>query len=173
MLQPSERRGTLLPVPLIDPQTGATSCTRLSWQGEALPLLKGAGSVSRTFKDQPWWVTAVWWGSSHYPGCPNYIGYWSRNRSPRNCDLPPEPVVRHVGLRQRECRWEPIYPRLGRSLYRVTPPRWFIDHIDISPTRSKVRDDCRKAVKEYNGSGEVDVIPPINQHRHCATWLWT
>jgi hypothetical protein len=41
-----------------------------------------------------------------------------------------------------------------------------------NPTRRRVRDDCGQAEKEHRASGEVDIIPPADQHRQCAGWLW-
>jgi hypothetical protein len=56
--------------------------------------------------------------------------------------------------------------------YKRGVPRWFVEHVWNNPTRVRVRDDCRQAVKEYRANGEVDVIPPVDQHRQCAGWLW-
>lgn len=129
--------------------------------------------MSRTDKDQPWWVAAQWWEPQHYR-CPN-ARRWREVRGDRACDLPAEPVVgREAWCRRLRCRWVPIWParRDGRVLVQSAPPRWFVNHIDTAPTRRRVRDDCRRAVQEYRATGEVDVIPPTDQHRHCATWLW-
>lgn len=63
-----------------------------------------------------------------------------------------------------------MWPRIRN--YRSTPPRLFVDLVEKSPTRARVRDDCRRAIAEYRATGQVDVIPPIDQHRHCAAWLY-
>jgi len=40
------------------------------------------------------------------------------------------------------------------------------------PDRARVRDGCRRAVVEHRATGEVDVIPPVEQHRHRAGWSY-
>ena len=123
--------------------------------------------MSRTDKTDPWWVVAEWWEPCH-DQCPE------AGRRVRECDLPAEPVVRHPGRRYRfgrGCEWVPAWPDRIRDV-RTGPPAWFVDHVWTSRTRARVRDDCRRAVKEYRATGEVDVVPPVDQHRHGAAWLW-
>ena len=134
--------------------------------------------MSRTRKDQPWWVRAEWWEPEHW--CQDYgRSRWYRCRP--HCDLPAEPIVNYLdtakyqGPRQRRsCCWVPVWPPRtdGGYYYQVAPPKWFVNHVSIAPTRRRVRDDCRRAIQEYRATGDVDIIPPIDQHRHCATWLW-
>ena len=125
--------------------------------------------MSRTDKDDPWWLTAT--------------GVEERHLHLRHgCNLPPKPdankplrpVSWHRGY-TTACYWYPTYDdKRNRVIWhsRSGVPKWFINHVSTAPTRVKVRDDCIKAKKEYRGSGEVDTMPPITQHRHCAAWLY-
>lgn len=124
--------------------------------------------MSRTDKDAPWWM--------HSPGVrERHSHYW---RKP-TCDLPPEPAsgttVRPI-YGTTHCVWYPEWPDDNRRRVlwhsRGCPPAWFIDHVGNAPTRVKVRDTCIQARKEYRATGEVDVMPPTNQHRHCGAWLY-
>lgn len=137
--------------------------------------------MSRTDKDTPWWVFTKEWEEDH---CHSYWekvplekweAYWRHEWRPlkvvRECDLPLEPRPQdYCGRGKHQCQWVPVRPFGGNRGYNA--PRWAIEHIDISPTRVKVRDDCILARKQYQATGDVDVIPPINQHRHCAAWLY-
>lgn len=129
--------------------------------------------MSRTDKDTPWWVVAEYWKPVHRFTC--VTSRYGR----RDCDLPPEPLRRHRSAQPRfpkqQCHWMPEWPPDHISSYpwSVGPaPRWFRDHVWRDPERALVRDQCILARKEYNGNGEVDVIPSTEQHRHCAAWLY-
>lgn len=47
-----------------------------------------------------------------------------------------------------------------------------MQHIYHDPQRTKVRDTCRRAIAEYRGTGEVDVMPPVDQGRNAAGMYW-
>lgn len=129
--------------------------------------------MSRTDKDTPWWVVAELWKPAHFR-CPNAIvrRWWTIER---DCDLPAEPLVaRYRGSRRRSgmnCHWSPVWP-FAHWNGLPGPPKDFRDLVWNGPTRRAVRDDCRKAAKEYRGEREVDTMPPTAQHRHCARWLY-
>lgn len=135
--------------------------------------------MSRTDKDMPWWLLAEEWEPQH-SRCFDmpYNRFWSQDRRVRECDLPLEPSVKQyhecTGRIRRHskhrCIWVPVWPKW---LHRwPSPPTWYINYIDASPTRVKVRDDCILARKQYRATGDVDVVPPVNQHRHCAKWSY-
>jgi hypothetical protein len=68
----------------------------------------------------------------------------------------------------------PNHPRTGlrRLIGGGGPPRRFIRDAWTCRDRQAVRIACRNATKEFHGDRVVDTIPPIDQHRHGAQWLW-
>jgi len=132
--------------------------------------------MSRTDKDTPWWVAAELWEPYHYR-CEAARSGWAGMSRERDCDLPAEPIIsayRTPRRGLRACLWVPVWApfRNQRRHGQPPPPRWFVDHVWNAPSRRAVRDDCREAAKEYRGTGEIDVVPPTTQHRHCAAWLY-
>ena len=142
------------------------------------------GTMSRTDKDVPYWVDAEYWEPYHYRCGNSYRTYWGVTSTPkeRECNLPvdPPPIRQHREVKKkwgwRECYWEPAWAMRrdchGRDRSRPHVPHWYVDHVGNAPSRVRLRDDCRQAAKEYRATGEVDIIPPTYQHRHCAMWLW-
>lgn len=139
--------------------------------------------MSRTDKDRPYYTDAEWWEPYHYQCGKSYRSYFGTVRTTparRQCDLPPEPIIAQYQARRRHngrgCSWDPAYPpgvdEHGRDRVHVSVPKWFVDHIWNNPSRVRARDECRQAAKEYRASGEVDVVPTTDQHRHCAGWAW-
>lgn len=139
--------------------------------------------MSRTDKDLPYWARATWWEPHHNRNCVNRVETGGRRWSPKSdrswqCDLPPEPVLRGYARRYKPgmgCTWEPCWDwqlRNWEPCYSH-PPKSYVDHVWNNMVRRWVRDSCRQAAKEYRATGEVDVIPPIDQHRHCAGWSWS
>ena len=123
--------------------------------------------MSDTDKDQPYWVTAVWYEAQHTCGEHTITG-WQRRTEP--CNLPAEPV-RHrrdaSAWRTKSCVWVACWER----------HRWFRspskDAVRVywnGPQRRAVRDDSRTAIAEYRATGEVDVIHETRQARHGVTW---
>ena len=51
-------------------------------------------------------------------------------------------------------------------------PKWFRRHIWSGAQRTLVRDQLTRARQEYTGSGDTDVVPSTDQHRHSAAWLY-
>jgi hypothetical protein len=84
-------------------------------------------------------------------------------------------VREHEDWRRRGCDWVPVcdwqwgwrrYVRDGGV------PKWFRDHVWTNMIRTKLRSELTRAKQEYNGSGDTDVIPNIDQHHHGAGWLY-
>ena len=125
--------------------------------------------MSRTDKDEPWWVRAQWWEPAHYR-CPH-----ATRAGRRECDLPPAPNLRQYHRRKLVSvgrrSWEPS-DDLVYFLLRPPPPKSFRDDVWTRPQRRAVRDACRAAAKEYRGDREVDTEPPTDQHRHNAQYLY-
>lgn len=136
-------------------------------------------TVSDTDKDKPWWVTTTWWEPTHL-WCENDNAkrWYSRDR--RVCDLPDRPVAKRdrprlsAWRRRNEvhCYWWPTWERTKFRYKTGNPPRWFVHDRWTGVERTSVRDDCRRAAAEYRAAGEVDTMPSVRQHRHCAGWLW-
>lgn len=129
--------------------------------------------MSRTDKDTPWWVLSEWYEPRH--------SRCQHSRFPRpgqQCDLPAAPRLEHpskVRFTGRHCYWYPLWPVNFRSYFSwapCPPPRWFRQHTWYDPDRTRTRDDCRKAIKEYRGSGGIDTIPRTDQHKHSAGAIW-
>lgn len=127
------------------------------------------GDMSRTDNTDPLWVRAEWWEPRHFL-CPRTcVSRWYRD-----CDLPDEPVRQHPQLVTHRagdphCRWLPCWTE-SWSWAKRGAPFWSWQPIYTGPERRRVRDQCRKAMQEYRGSGEVDIIPSTTQHRHVAAW---
>lgn len=127
--------------------------------------------MSRTDKDLPHWLLSTWWEPDHYR-CQHTI--FSDGRA---CDLPDEPVRERPvkttwKTRVRSCTWRPCWDYYDRPYGPQGVPPWFVRMEFTGPERSRVRDECRKALKEYNSTGEVDAVPSVTQHRHMARWDW-
>lgn len=117
--------------------------------------------MSRTDKDRPPWVRAKDEPSPtewHYWMCETKFPRWGLARV-QPCDID----QRHKGRCQ--------YFERDRA-WHSAPPNWFRLHRWYEPERNSVRMDCGRAVKEYRGVSEVDVLPSIEQHRHGASWDW-
>lgn len=112
--------------------------------------------MSRTDKDTPYWVKCEWYKAIHHYLC-----------DLRDCDLPQEPVRRKPIISR--CYWKPDWYYHN---WRVSVPKWYRDHIWINSKRRQLRDQLISAKKEYNSTKDTNVIPNIDQHRHCAWWLW-
>lgn len=127
--------------------------------------------MSRTDKDVPWWVTAKLWEPRH-----SYCQFdWSRWRTftfTRECDLAPEPMLHMWRDRYRRlhCHWRPVWVEYKGARHRS---QWmgFVDVIDKSPSKAKVRDSCIAAKKEYNSTRWVDTEPPACTTRHLGRLL--
>jgi hypothetical protein len=148
--------------------------------------------MSRTDKDTPDWVTATWWKPRH--AC--HPRRWIRERQyftfnggqlvpyrtvpahwipARGCDLPPEPAGTWPAPgwpRGMGCHWEPDHTG-GRRRWYSSPPRWYRRHVWYGVERTRLRTERQHMIKEYRAGGTVDTIPATDQHRHCATWLWS
>lgn len=112
--------------------------------------------MSRTDKDDPIWVRADYFQPRHH--------YWC-GRSPRYaCDLPAAPLRRHPHTTAvfRHCGWMPVRDWRTRPLLPAYTG-W------QDPQRRVVVNQCRRAVQQYNGSGEVDVVP-VEPTKRRAMW---
>lgn len=120
--------------------------------------------MSRTDKDVPNWVRAEEWEPRHTIRC---------EFGREDCSLPVEPSYHRPGKFRfhRGCVWLPSYD-LTYDLRMRGTPHWFATLYFTRPERAKVRDTLKKAKAEYKATGEVDVEPPTEQHRHSARWLW-
>ncbi len=124
--------------------------------------------MSRTDKDAPWWAQTNLYEPTHGRHCPEQRSVW-RRWPLLPCNLPPEPVrksPRGYTWRSLDCRWEPCWPSWMWKPWHHTPDREDRRLMWWGPDRSHVRDTCRKALKEYNGSADVDTLPPQYYHRH-------
>ena len=129
--------------------------------------------MSRTHKDKPWWVQAVWYKPDHDMGCPHRIpryGTWP----PVACNLPPEPSVTIFAVAWRRkakhgCHWAADYrSAVGDHRYIYTRgPRRKERHFDWwGPSRANVRDVLSDAGKCYRGDGDAGDREPRGHHRH-------
>ena len=130
--------------------------------------------MSRTDKDNPWWVTTEWWQTRHNHcdrahESPHHGYRLAGTPVTRTCDLPPDPVISTYHAPETGCHWTPEHTNRRWSLDEH-PPRWLVDAVWNNRQRLRVRDTCRAATKEYRGSGDVWTEPPVDQHHHCATW---
>lgn len=130
--------------------------------------------MSRTDKDQPYWMLSEYW-AAHHESC--QYATWRRGR--RECDLPPEPIRQHperhngrTRLYRPSCTWWPTWDYYYRPYGPRGVPTWFVRAYFTRPDRRRVRDECDSARQEYNATGEVDTIPSVNQHRHQARRDW-
>lgn len=139
--------------------------------------------MSRTDKDTPWWVQTNWYIPVHVH-CQEgpYAKYrWMMSqRGPRACDLPSAPVriyVRHrnawrLPIEDQHCYWEPEWPWRRRYLYTWGPRGkdrrlgWW------GPDRSRLRDECREARKQYRGFGDVEIEVSAIHHNHAPIKGW-
>lgn len=136
--------------------------------------------MSRTDNTTPFWVRAEWYEPDHH--CRQHRARrWPGNRI-GDCDLPAEPVRhphrfslwRHPELTTR-CTWEPVwtyderYPHGPATGARKTDRRVYWN----GPQRALLRAQLGQARQEWNGSGDTDVEPCVEPHRHRAEWLCT
>lgn len=136
-------------------------------------------AMSRTDKDTPWWVRAVWYEPDHDRTCvlfisANYQHRWGPERNP--CDLPSEPVVGDgLGLTRRtskgchrktRCTWSPEYPHRDRFKYTRRPDRSFFLADWWGPARTEERDILHDAKKRYHSEGDPGDREPRGHHRH-------
>lgn len=129
--------------------------------------------MSRTDKDAPHRARAEWWEPYH--NCAEFATFaWRRGE--RSCTLPAEPTAEWQPVtRWRSCHWTPVTDRstgYSRSWRGGHLPKWYIDHVWNNRVRTLLRAQLRRAAAEFRAAGDVDVISTVDQHRHCARWLW-
>jgi hypothetical protein len=132
--------------------------------------------MSRTDKDAPYWVRATFYVPDHAYDCPDYRPRHHPREYPlRVCNLPAEPVRRHPNLsawrRWREigCIWEMSWvdDRWAIDINRDRPRGRIDRRLNWwGPDRSRTRDACRSAAREFNETGDVDTEPGTRNHRH-------
>lgn len=134
--------------------------------------------MSRTDKDKPYWVRTDWYRPVHNHCQHHDTPYdWQRfPNGPRQCDLPETPTYySSASWRMRQnpcCHWEAEWPRLWRYPYTRGPRRddralgWW------GPDRRLVRDQCRKAMQEYRGSGDMEIVVSTRHHNHSPSKGW-
>ncbi len=132
--------------------------------------------MSRTDKDVPIWVSAVWYEPEHN-WCDAPRRQFAAHRKLRPCDLPPEPKRQHrtsapstyrrgQRIEDLHCGWIPLWPD------RTGAPRWYVQHIYHDPQRTLVRDTLRAAAREWNHHGDTDLEPAPIQGRGGARWYY-
>jgi hypothetical protein len=144
--------------------------------------------MSRTNKDKPHWVRTKWYVPVHIYcreasySAPRLGLRYGRYRRPglRDCDLPIEPVYANPRLltwlkpplEPSHCYWEATWPVRWNYPY-TRPPRRDDRHLGWwGPDRRLVRDQCRKAIQEYHGSGDIEIIVSIRHHTHSPAKGW-
>jgi hypothetical protein len=138
--------------------------------------------MSRTDKDVPWWVATEWYEPDHN-GCqsaPSHVVRWTASpRESRVCDLPEvptrhNPYMRAWRGRKREmhCVWEAQWPWKARYRYGWGPTREDCRLVWWGPDRRRIRDECRKAVQEYRGTGDVEIVVSTRHHTHSPAKGW-
>jgi len=133
--------------------------------------------MSRTDKDQPWWVRSELMVPSHSVSCEHRIPRY--HPADHTCDLSPEPPARTKPngpkprmFRKEHCTWEPEWPWKRRYKY-TRPPFKRERHLDWwGPARARDRDAVIKARQEYHGCGQVDEPKVMPQHRHASIKGW-
>jgi hypothetical protein len=136
------------------------------------------GVMSRTFKDQPWWVRSTEWVQVHHDCEFEIPRRFVFHHPSRACNLPPEPslavwkTTRATHWRRQfvQCFWEPKFP--SYRTFVGGPPKWYIDHIWNNPVRTREREYARRALKEFRANGDVEEILPDEQHHHRAGWYY-
>lgn len=125
-------------------------------------------SVSRTDKDDPYWVRGRYTDrrrAQHHWNCdsgaPAYAwGAYSTGDGSHSCDLD-DP---HNGGWGRGCYWHP----LDRDLFPYTtrPDRDEIRDRYFGPERTHIRDPLRAAARDWNTHGDTNIEPVNRQTRH-------
>lgn len=144
--------------------------------------------MSRTDKDVPWRIAAEWYAPLHmYCQYDNFhVGFWPkvpRRQGRRPCDLPPAPrrgenhpsAWRNSWRRDEyHCTWEPEYPYGSYRWSYNRPPTKKERHLDWwGPDRAQRRDQCREAMKEYSGEGDIEATFVYGyHHRHASKKGW-
>jgi hypothetical protein len=143
--------------------------------------------MSKTYKTNPWWVTAEWWRPVHDLRCENHthircIGHRRSGSEVLECDLPAEPVVQHfrtIGWRGRShdvrprCRWEPDVP----SYYSAAGARYWPRERYVKEQANQIERSIRAAWRTVRQEllqvsiGDLDDVElPDPRHRHFAMW---
>jgi hypothetical protein len=142
-------------------------------------------AMSRTDKDIPWWIESEWYEPFHGEHCIYLVPYfrgWGPRPTTVPCDLPDEPrrdayvpwYRYRPGDRPTMCVWEPCYGRLAYRYRYTRPPTKRERHSEwYGPVRAQLRDRLTEARKQYQGSGDVEMIEePIGHHRHASLNGW-
>lgn len=142
--------------------------------------------MSRTDKDLPDWYAEYYEPSHHCIDYPN-TRYWQRSQE--HCDLPPEPIVKSpnnlCGYPRRitkpesfpshnwptTCSWEPVHPPERKKWYNMNPGWWY-HQVWLEPERTRVRDQSRKALQDYNANGDTEVDIADYRKKHNGGWFW-
>lgn len=133
--------------------------------------------MSRTDKDVPMHIEVTWWRPWHVSTdeatCEHAHANYSTGpggRPNRACDLPAAPVVGRYSeeFHRGGCWWTPVHVRA----HYPNPDHGAINLVWTSSERAAARVDCRNALKEYRGSGDVETLPTVRQNRYCSTKKW-
>jgi hypothetical protein len=130
--------------------------------------------MSRTDKDKPWWVRTEWYKADHR--CRLAVPAMAR-WSTYECDLAPEPFRGYTEPRWMHpskpgCTWAAEWPRRDRYNY-TRPPTRVDKHLGWwGPDRRDVRDLMNEARKQYHGYREVEILEPVQHHRHAGKKGW-
>ena len=123
--------------------------------------------MSKTNRTDPYWVRAKNNASSTEVShsCVEFTldhdRRWMRYAPTEHCDV-------DTGPKTLCCR----YFTSNIHDMPTSAPSWFIDHLWTSLDRTRARDECRDAMRDYNAYGETDLIPTTDNHRHDAMWRW-
>ena len=123
--------------------------------------------MSKTFATHPYWVRVLHDKSktdvSH--SCVEFlVDYdrrWTRYAPTEPCDVDTGPNTL--------CRR--YFTNIVHDIH-TSVPSWFIDHHWTSLDRTRARDECRDAMRDYNTYGETDIVPTTDNHRHDALSWW-
>lgn len=135
--------------------------------------------MSRTDKDAPFWVRAVFYEPLHDWYCPYRIARsWQHSRRGSICTLPSTPVRsapwrRKSGTRVPkvpECLWVPADEWDRR--YFTQPPRRIHRRLYFHvPNRQRMRNFVTRTRQLYNGSGDIeDTIEPGRRPSKLDWW---
>ncbi len=125
--------------------------------------------MSRTDKDVPDWYSAYY---EPFHRCRMGYGWY---HSSKDCNLPELTwnAVRPNRPKRKllECEWHPARPADRKHWYNDNPGWWY-RIVWLEPERTRVRDQSRKALQDYNANGDTDVDIADYRKKHNGGWYW-
>lgn len=130
--------------------------------------------MSRTDKDLPYWV-AEYYEPVHH--CAEFgRTYWDKHRN-KECDLHELtfPKLREGGYWGNRwtstCYWVPLRP-VGKKHWYDYNPGWWYREVWLEPERARVRDECHRAMQDYNANGDTESDVADYRKKHNGGWYW-